>query len=163
MQSYWFTGAKALCFMDTWALRIPGTIIRFWNIKKKSKNKKKKHHQLHRNPWAPWNPCAWQEIELLFFSGVSLVALRLGSTHEQDPHGFGAVMWWNENQLWSDAEAEEGLRKRHNAKMEYQKNVNLHPTSCFLNGRHSVVMTALLPLVVPKNRGHLPIALLLIW
>lgn len=29
----------------------------------------------------------------------------------KDLHGFGAVMWWNENQLRSNAKAEEGLKK----------------------------------------------------
>lgn len=86
----------------------------------------------------------------------------LSSTHQQDLRGFGAVMCWNENQLWSDAEAEEGLRS-HNAKMEYLK--------CFKPPSHLLIFRKATPCchlgsniptilhVVPRNRGHFPITL----
>lgn len=136
LQRYWLTAANAFCFMDTWALSIPGTVIHLWNIKKKI------HQQLHRNQWAPWNLFAWHQLELLFFIGASLGALQAGQHTAAgsswiwccDVVKWKSVMEWcgNWRGPWQVTVPKRNIRNV----------LNLHPTSCFLKSRPRVVITA---------------------
>lgn len=128
------------------------------------------HQQLHRNQWAPPNPSTWHQIELIFFCRVPLGALW---AEQHTPAGSSwiwccDVLKWKSVMEW--CRSWKGHKEVPMLKWNIKNALNLHPSSWVLESIAGVIIWAQifppyhrLPPIVPQNRGHSPITLLLIW